>query len=243
MDQTSAAAPFVTDIHPDDHLYGYLNGRFGQDRATTMYFSGGKSDATQAAATIRRYKAEPNAKILEFASGYGRITRHLPALLQTSNLYASDIHPDACNFVTNTIGVETLLSSSRPEDLEIGSGYDFIFVISLFSHLPDWTFQRWMRALVGTLAIDGLLMFTTHGDRSRALNKGLDVSQFEHGDGWVYIRKSDQPDIKDDDYGTMHVEPHYVTKAIAACEGSSLKSFTSAAWFGHQDEWIIQRVK
>jgi hypothetical protein len=84
-------------------------------------------------------------------------------------------------------------------------------------------------------------MFTTHGDSSRRQYKGLDFSQYEHGDGWVYIRRSDQPDIADDDYGTMLAEPTYVTRSIATCEAALLRSFTSAAWFGHQDERVVQR--
>lgn len=241
MDQISAS-PFTTDIHPEDHLYGYLHERLGDERAKKAYFEGGKLDAAQTVATIRRLKKESNIKVLEFASGYGRVTRHLRDLLPGASLFASDIHPQACEFVTTNIRVPTLQSSARPEDLNVGGGYDFVFVISLFSHLPDSSFGRWINALTNTLAPGGYLMFTTHGDVSMLRYKGMDLKQFEQGDGWVYIRRSDQPDIADDDYGTMLVEPTYVTRSIAGCAPAQLRSFTSAAWFGHQDEWVIQRV-
>lgn len=235
------APPFMTEIHPEDHLFGFLKGRLGEERARKAYLEGGKSDAAQTAATIRRFRKETEVRVLEFASGYGRVTRHLRDLLPGASLYASDIHPQACEFVTANISVPTFQSSARPEDLNVGSGYDFIFVISLFSHLPDHSFGRWIGALVDTLSPGGHLMFTTHGDNSRRQYKGVDFSQYEHGDGWVYIRRSDQPDIADDDYGTMLVEPTYVTRTIATCEAALLRSFTSAAWFGHQDEWVLQR--
>lgn len=240
MDQTRAS-PFTIEIHPEDHLYGFLKGRLGEERARKAYLEGGKSDATQTAATIRRFRKEPEVNILEFASGYGRVTRHLRDLLPDASLYASDIHPQACEFVITNISVPTLPSSARPEDLSVGTGYDFIFVISLFSHLPDHSFGRWISALVDILSPGGHLMFTTHGDVSRRQYKGADFSQHEHGDGWVYIRRSDQPDIADEDYGTMLVEPTYVTRSIATCEAALLRSFTSAVWFGHQDEWVVQR--
>lgn len=234
-------SPFLIEIHPEDHLFGFLRGRFGDERAHKSYLEGGKSDAAKIASTIRRFRTEPNPKILEFASGYGRVTRHLQNLLPGASLYASDIHPQACEFVTANIHVPTFLSSAQPEDLDIGGGYDFIFVISLFSHLPDHSFDRWIKALVNILSPGGHLLFTTHGDISKRNYKGVDLSRYESGNGWIYIRQSDQPDIADDDYGTMLAEPNYITRSIATCENALLRSFTSAAWFGHQDEWVVER--
>lgn len=98
--------------------------------ARRAYIEGGKSDAAQTAATIRHFRKETEVRVLEFASGYGRVTRHLRDLLPGASLYASDIHPQACEFVTANISVPTLQSSARPEDLNVGSGYDFIFVIA-----------------------------------------------------------------------------------------------------------------
>jgi len=241
MDQVSAP-PFTTEIHPEDHLYGYLSKRFGNEAARKMYFDGGKSDATQVSKSIKQFKKENNINVLEFASGYGRITRHLRSLIPEAALHACDIHAEACEFLSEQIGVETFVSSARPEAVKLGKEFDFIFVISLFSHLPDWSFKRWIHVLADMLSPNGILLFTTHGDRSKALQKGVDFTQHEGGHGWAYIRRSDQPDIDFDDYGTMLVAPHYVADAIADCRSLSLRSFTSAAWFGHQDEWVVQRV-
>lgn len=239
----SASAPaFMTEIHPEDHLYGYLARRFGTDKATQMYYDGGKSDALQTANAIKKFKKEANLNVLEFASGYGRITRHLKNMVPQATLHTCDIHPAACDFVASRLGLETFVSDTRPESVKIEKTFDFIFVISLFSHLPDWSFKRWIRALNGLLSPDGVLLFTTHGDRSTLLHKGVDFTLHEGGHGWVYIRRSDQPDIDFDDYGTMLVAPHYVANAIADCRSLSLRSFTSGAWFGHQDEWVVQRV-
>ena len=241
MDQVSAP-PFTTDIHPEDHLYGHLVKRLGIETARNMYFNGGKSDALQISSAIKRFKKDQNISVLEFASGYGRITRHLKSLMHDASLYACDIHTEACEFVSDRMGVETFVSNARPEAVKLGKEFDFIFVISLFSHLPDWSFKRWINVLGNMLSPNGILLFTTHGDRSKAQHKGVDFTQHEGGHGWVYIRRSDQPDIDFDDYGTMLVAPHYVAAAIADCRSLSLRSFTSGAWFGHQDEWVVQRV-
>jgi len=124
------APPFMTEIHPEDHLFAFLKGRLGEERARKAYLEGGKSDAAQTAATLRRFRKETEVRVLEFASAYGRVTRHLRDLLAGASLYTSDIHPQACEFVTANISVPTLQSSARLEDLNVGSGYDFIFGIA-----------------------------------------------------------------------------------------------------------------
>jgi hypothetical protein len=139
------------------------------------------------------------------------------------------------------MGVNSAVSATNPEDLSVGSGYDFVFVLSLFSHLPHKSFAGWMRALYGTLAPGGALLITTHGETSWLLFAGLDLSQDEGGDGWVYRRQSDQADIDLEAYGTMLVKPRYVMSAIETCGDARLASFGAGVWFGHQDEWVIRR--
>lgn len=202
---------------------------------------GGKSDAHQAAAAAKRLTKRDRLKVLEFASGYGRVTRHLVDTMPGSSITASDIHPEACAFVRDRIGVQALRSATNPADLSVGSGYDFVFVLSLFSHLPHRTFGLWLTALYGLLAPGGVLMFTTHGDVSRQRFKGMDLSKEESGNGWTYLRRSDQPDLDLHDYGTMIVDPPYVLSSIGQHTEGTFKNFVSGSWFGHQDEWAVQK--
>ena len=99
--------------------------------------------------------------------------------------------------------MHSAVSATNPEELSVGSGYDFVFVLSLFSHLPDRSFARWMRTLYEALAPGGALLITTHGDTSRPRFSGIDLSREENGDGWVYRRQSDQADLDLETYGTM----------------------------------------
>src|SRR6218665_3672398 len=63
---------------------------------------------------------------LEFASGHGRFTRHLVKALGAPRVTVSD-----------AVG----------EVLCLGMGYDGVFVVSLFSHLPAATWRRGLRCL------------------------------------------------------------------------------------------------
>jgi SAM-dependent methyltransferase len=234
------SSAIATKIAENDLLYRFLLRDLGKS-APDAYLESGRRDARQVAATAIRILRRDELKILEFASGYGRVTRYLQTMLSRADITASDIHPEACAFIRQQMGVNSIVSATEPEDLSVGSGYDFIFVLSLFSHLPDNSFAKWMRTLCGTLAPGGALLLTTHGDTSRRRFSSIDLSQEENGDGWVYRRQSDQADLDLETYGTMLVKPRYVLSAIETCNDATLASFAAGVWFGHQDEWVIRR--
>ena len=231
----------VLEIADNDFLYQYIAKRRGPEEGKEAYLRGGKSDAGLVAAAAKRLTKRDKLKVLEFASGYGRVTRYLVDMMPGCSITASDIHPEACDFIRDRIGIQALRSSTSPAELSVGSGYDFICVLSLFSHLPNRTFVEWLTTLYGLLAPGGVLMFTTHGEVSKRLFVGIDLEKEEKGPGWTYLRRSDQIDLDLNDYGTMLVTPRYVLDAIEKCQGGLLKSFVSGTWFGHQDEWAVER--
>ena len=166
-----AAKDFGVDhnVHCKDLLFDYIYRQYG-DNAIPAYFSGGLSDASQAMRALERsmpLASDRKLKILEFAAGYGRVARHAGTVFSDYDYTASDIHPEAVEFLKTSFGIEARLSSHEPEDLSIGGDYDFIFVLSLFSHLPDRSFARWLKTLYSMLSNQGLLLFTVHGDFAR----------------------------------------------------------------------------
>jgi len=231
----------VSDIADGDLLYRWIVSARGGKRGHKAYFEGGQADALRVARSAERWLKRKDIRVLEFASGYGRVTRHLKGALPQADITASDIHPAACAFIRERLGVKAMESAVDPAALSVGGPYDFVFVLSLFSHLPDRTFAAWLAALCRVLAPGGILLFTTHGDRSRKRMAGLDRSEGESGDGWTYYRISDQSDLDVEDYGTLIVTPRYVTAAVEQCDGVALRSFNGGAWLGHQDGWAIQK--
>ena len=231
------------DLDDRDHILGYLLHQRGlePEYATRGYFGGGRSDADQVKALAARLSlSEGSFRLLEFASGYGRVTRHLRVILPNNSITASDVHPEAVSFIRDRLGVEAVGSHVEPGSAEIGSGYDLIVVLSLFSHLPDRTFGAWLQTLTSALSPEGFLMFTTHGDAAIQQYPNL-TDSLDRSLGYGFIEVSDQNDLKLSDYGTAVVTPSYVMKRVEEYTDAKLFSFTSGNWFGLQDEWIIQR--
>lgn len=244
--RTFGSALEVTPVlHPDDHMFGFLYGALNNplEVALNYYFNGGAHDASVIVDRLKRLGISRSAlSILEFAAGYGRITRHLVSRLEAKRYVVCDIHLEAVNFLKAEMGVISVLSSSVPEELNIQEKFDFIFVLSLFSHLPDGSFQRWLRALYERLSPGGYLLFTTHGEA--AMEKASNLREgYDEAKGFGYLLRSEQLDLDFKQYGTTVATPRYVISAIYDATKGQIESFTPNCWFGIQDEWIVRKSK
>jgi SAM-dependent methyltransferase len=222
-------------LHSEDLMLAHFL-KLNAETGLEFYFKGGQADAEQLMGTIRSLGADTgNPKVLEFAAGYGRLTRHLQ---KSCDLTVSDIHPEAVEFVRQNFGCPAYLSSKDPEHLKIPGRFHIIAVISLFSHLPDRSFGRWLSALYALLAPGGYLIFTTIGESARAASPHIPTPG---SDGIAFEAESEQIDLDKQDYGSSTVHPHYVGFQIGRLPGSRLISYEAGAWWNYQDQYIVQR--
>jgi len=238
-----AAGRTSPDLCESDQLLAYIIRNSARSKSegpvggVAEYFENGKADANQVDRTMSRLNLPPHCKVLEFASGYGRVSRHLKHL----QLATVDIHADAVEFLNKRIGVHAVRSTQIPENFNPGTLYDFIFVLSFFSHLPDALFGRWLAQLASLLNPAGKLLFTTHGETAgqkiKVLGDALDSSS-----GYGFLPYSDQPQLESAIYGSSIVTPSYVIRQIYRHTGARLESFFAARWWMLQDEWIISAL-
>ncbi|MEO8380465.1 MAG: class I SAM-dependent methyltransferase [Acidobacteriota bacterium] len=176
-----------------------------RDRAVENYFR----NALEQFGLVRhiaRWRG-PVRRMLDFASGYGRLTRLLVHQHLADEVTVSDILVGGMEFQAAQFGVRTLLSTTRPEDFVAPEKYDLIFVASLFTHLPAVTFTRWLRRLAELLTADGLLIFTVH-------DQSLAPEPFEGG---IRFDSSSESRVLDvNDYGSTWVTEDYVREQVAA---------------------------
>jgi len=175
--------------------------------------------------------------MLEFASGYGCVSRHLGNVLPNMNVTSGDIHPEAITFIQNVLGKKAILSSATPEELCLEQKFDVVFALSFFSHTPDRTWGRWIRTLFSHLKDGGLLIFTTHGRESLKYFKNAVLDE----SGYWFTNESGQSDLATSDYGQTIVTPEYVVRKCFEHIAAPMSHFKSALWWEHQDLYIFAR--
>ncbi len=228
------------DLHSEDLLLEYFlthSKRPAEDGGPlAAYFEDAARDANQIRAMMRRFNIPADVKVLEFASGFGRVTRHLRDL----NISASDIHPQAVAFLREKMRVNAILSSADPAAFTPPEKYQLIFVLSLFSQLSQYLFDKWLEKLYSLVSPGGILMFTTHGSRAAEKTEPL-RNALNKESGFGYISISDQPDLDPSFYGSSVATLRYVSGRILEITGVEPISFASAAWWERQDEWVIRK--
>src|SRR5262245_6991742 len=112
------------EIDPTDHIFLFLRGHPAIGAASVdQYFSHGLDCAVKLRKLIEQHLAGGSVSILEFASGYGRVTRHLPNVLPEARCTACDIHPAAVRFISR-LGIEAVQSCEAPEEFDLGRVFD-----------------------------------------------------------------------------------------------------------------------
>ena len=97
--ESAKSCETVPDVHADDFIFKYIVGHSNwtdPKDAIGYYFSDGRSSALKLREILVSdlgIAASTPLRLLEFASGYGCVTRHLPRILANVSIVASDIHP------------------------------------------------------------------------------------------------------------------------------------------------------
>jgi SAM-dependent methyltransferase len=241
-DETGVAS----DIHPDDLIFRFVveyPGFLTNEQAVKYYFHDGANSAKKLGNLLFSrlgVKRSADTSLLEFASGYGCVTRHLSRELAPAKIISCDIHGAACTFIESAIGVETIRSATKPEDLEIENGsFDVVFALSFFSHMPEHTWGRWLKSLFDKLKPGGYLIFTTHGMTTWE-NLGKPVIPEA---GLWFTPSSEQKDLDVAEYGSTIVTPEYVKRAVENILHQSVLSMDAAEWWGHQDLYVVRNSK
>ena len=226
------------------HLHLLLSsGQFkNNDSAVKNYFENANRSAKHLYKLIYDelgYKRGSNIKLLEFASGYGCVTRHLNIILGNNvEITSCDIHKEAVDFITDKMKIKTVLSHSVPEKLQIEEKYDIVFALSFFSHMPETTWGRWIQKLFSCVAKPGYFIFTTHGTESLKFFGNPEVPS----SGFWFHPDSEQKDLDVAEYGTTITTPEYVKRELHTKIKAPIVLFKPAFWWEHQDLYVVANI-
>lgn len=230
-------------VHHMDHMYRVtLTAHVSAAAGTKGYFDEGDAwsrKLDQIVTEVSPSGLRP-ASILEFASGYGRVTRHLSKYFPGAALTACDIHPNACRFLENVLEVHAIQSHADPAKVDLRGPYDLISAMSFFSHMPNESFGLWLAALWSALAPDGILMFSTHGPAM--VPGGADSDEYTAcvNGHFVYSPSSEQSDLDPTEYGSTFVNVGFVLGQLNVYTPGARVFVDEGGWFT-QDLFVLRK--
>lgn len=230
------------EIHWDDFIFRFLidNPTFPSEvEAIRYYFQDGRKSAETLKSILSKYRLwdRGDLSVLEFASGYGCVSRHFGEVMPSVRLVISDIHPAAMAFAQEVLGLAAFPSHRDPREFCPDTQFDCIFALSFFSHMPRSTWGAWLKALWDATAHGGLLVFTTQGPTSA---KYLGDPMIP-ADGFWYSATSEQKDLSTEEYGQTIVTHQFVEVEALVQTGQRLTEYSPAFWWGHQDLYVMQK--
>jgi len=232
-------------VHVDDQMY-----RSDAPEHVRHYVEDAQSAmdniAQSLAATGRSF--DDVESCLDFACGYGRVTRWLARALGPARVAAADVDSQAVRFCARSFRVSALPSQRDPARIDLRGSYDLIFVGSLLTHLPIPACATTLHALRAALRPDGLLVFSTQGESC--------LTHLEwYGPEFVAAADEFRMHVARDgahfvtyagrrDYGITILTPRAVETLVEpeATPTLTLVRFAERGWDRHQDVWAYQRA-
>ena len=160
----SAPGDVSRTIHPADEMFKTAKISLPElGKASAYYFSSGALVASKVEQYLRSVAFDPaRMSLLDFACGYGRVTRHFAKVFQ--EIVCSDLDPDMLRFVEEITGAAGFLSNVELEKVNWPARrFDVVFSFSLFTHLNPAIWEPWFWALSEMVEPGGLMFISTRG--------------------------------------------------------------------------------
>lgn len=218
----------------DEMLRHLLRAHLGSiDIGLVGYFRTGLMAARVLRDVLRWRFDRADVRLLELASGYGRVTRFIRDLLPDLRVTVAEIDDGAVAFQRSTLGVSGVVTGADAESLPDRKS-DVVFAASFFSHLPEPRFESWLRRLYGLLAPGGVLILSTHGVETLPADRAISA------DGYYFEEVSESDRFVPAEYGSTWVSEEFVAGLVERASNgtASYRCFRKALWHS-QDLYVI----
>jgi SAM-dependent methyltransferase len=123
--------------------------------------------------------------ILDWGCGCGRVARFWSDLDEVS-VHGCDANREMVNWIEQHISFVRARTNGRVPPLPYpNESFDFVYALSVFTHLPNHAASAWMSEMLRVLRPGGLFFFTTHGTSYLEQLGDKDAAAFERGEAVV----------------------------------------------------------
>ncbi|MFT3855257.1 MAG: methyltransferase domain-containing protein [Ilumatobacteraceae bacterium] len=221
--------------HLQERVVGRYTSRFIDSSFDAVYPTLAKSVA-RAGRRIDEF-----GTILDFGSGCGRALIALARLLPNVELHGTDIDPEAIAWCqANYAALAAFVVAPHEPPLPYPDMmFDFVFGISVMTHLPETMQFAWLADLRRITRPEGLVLLTTHGANYHARLDPAQRKQLDNA-GFLYIDSGYGQTISLPDFyqTAMHTET-YIRERWS--EHFDVIDIDPVAYEQHQDIVLLRR--
>lgn len=152
------------------------------------YYEGGRQTAAWLQQLVSPYLAQGPLHILDWGCGPVRVLRHLPHSMGINHHYVgADYNPRTIAWCkTHFPEIQFECTQMKPPTALRTGTFDFIYGISVFTHLSEERHYQWRDELVRIATSDGIILLTTQGNAF--LEKLTPSEQIRFNQGQLVVR-------------------------------------------------------
>jgi lipopolysaccharide biosynthesis glycosyltransferase/SAM-dependent methyltransferase len=226
-----------------------------------LYFETGEDAFAQIGAGLAAAGVDRPRRILDAASGFGRVLRYMRAAWPDAEITALELRPGAAEFCASTFGAVPVQSAVPLWSVDgVGSDFDLIWSGSFLTHVNSEEWEPTIAYFRDRLRPGGVLIFTTHGERSLALLErdpaAIAIVSAACG-GWTgdygiaeaealveAVRRSGfafSGYETSESWGISVSSAEWVRRTVDGVGGLELVRHVPQGWSEHQDVWTYVR--
>jgi SAM-dependent methyltransferase len=157
-------SPYLPEI-PDSERLSAVSGSDNLE----MFLNAGTNSAEELLKCVRLAGFDPfeRRRVLDFGCGCARVLRHLLPLSARSELWGCDIDQNAIGYCRSAIGGARFVANRADPPLPFAEGaFDFVFSISIFTHLARTLHDAWVKEIRRVVSREGLVVVSLHGQQA-----------------------------------------------------------------------------
>ena len=154
-----------------------------------------------------------HSKILDFGCGCGRVLNWFQRLHPGESFYGTDIDKEAIAWCQENLNQKGTFSTNQPDPpLPFPDNYfDFVYVISIFTHLPEDMQFAWLKELSRVVKKKGYLFISAAGEELFPADSETAAKQFKKK-GFAYISSGGTEGLPDFYQASFHTEKYISRK-------------------------------
>jgi SAM-dependent methyltransferase len=223
------------ELSPNDEMFA-----FGRNWTNYLWI------ATSALHCIRRSMTlvgkHDARRILDLASGHGRVLRVLKVAFPEATATACDVNQDGVRFCAEQFGAVPVVSHADPAQVQIEGRFDLVWCGSLFTHLDSPRWNGFLDLIESVLEPDGLFVFTVFGRQiADGWRSGVPDPELTPEGIQQILRGYDRSGFGYADYpgaeawGDAVVTSDWVRKTVDGRARLRVVDYWEAGWVGSQD--------